>query len=365
MKKDITGKEDRVLYVELIEEENCYSIVTSYPREKSIYSSAKEEKELKIGRTLFRFTASNEQGYLGNGQETEEVATPATIAFSKAPGKMVREKRGVVNIYDIEVRGKGKDGEEVRYVQVREGGANFGVIRGGIEEEIREEMRKIREEAERKGEYMKAPNGEASKLSEEQWCMVRTRGFRRWFGDWESMGYKKYFRERLVRLLREEAVEKARGKTYQEIRELGFDTRVKPMAYIPVEIAELMGENVRDNLVYGSDFRFIEHIMNHHAEVKDYEGYIEDVLKTFAEPDRVYYDKKNKSYLFEKGEQACFLSVARAPEEGERYIQWKSSYRSGRIKGERYQEIWNKEKVEPVGAHLHDLGPTLKESPSA
>lgn len=351
----------RLMVLELVEEDGCYSIVSCYPKERNQIS----KRELIIGGTAFRFPTNGTQGQFSAGNVQESHTTTGTHAYAEAPREKVAKKEGGVNIYEVEVRGKGKNGEEVRYVQVREGGANFGVIRGGIEEEVREEMRKIREEAERKGEYMKAPNGEASKLSEEQWCMVRTRGFRRWFGDWESMGYKKYFRERLVRLLREEALEKARGKTYQEIRELGFDTRVKPMAYIPMEIAELMGENVRDNLIYGSDFRFIEHIMNHHAEVEDYEGYIDDVLKTFAEPDRVYYDKKNKSYLFEKGEQACFLSVVRAPGEQERYIQWKSSYRSGRIKGERYQEIWNKEKVEPVGAHLHDLGPTLEESPSA
>lgn len=41
--------------------------------------------------------------------------------------------------------------------------------------------------------WMKAPNGEPTKLSERQWVQVRTLNFKRWFGDWEKAG----IRERL------------------------------------------------------------------------------------------------------------------------------------------------------------------------
>ena len=34
--------------------------------------------------------------------------------------------------------------------------------------------------------YMRAPNGSASNLTEEQWIMVRTPNFKAWFGDWEN-----------------------------------------------------------------------------------------------------------------------------------------------------------------------------------
>lgn len=36
------------------------------------------------------------------------------------------------------------------------------------------------------GSYMKAPNGQATNLDEKQWAQVRTRAFRKWFGDWEN-----------------------------------------------------------------------------------------------------------------------------------------------------------------------------------
>lgn len=35
-------------------------------------------------------------------------------------------------------------------------------------------------------EYMRAPNGKASNLTENQWIMVRTPNFKKWFGDWEN-----------------------------------------------------------------------------------------------------------------------------------------------------------------------------------
>lgn len=36
------------------------------------------------------------------------------------------------------------------------------------------------------GTYMKAPNGKPSNLNEKQWVQVRTKAFKKWFGDWEK-----------------------------------------------------------------------------------------------------------------------------------------------------------------------------------
>lgn len=35
-------------------------------------------------------------------------------------------------------------------------------------------------------DYLKAPNGKESNLPEKQWLMVRTKAFKKWFGDWEK-----------------------------------------------------------------------------------------------------------------------------------------------------------------------------------
>ena len=44
----------------------------------------------------------------------------------------------------------------------------------------------VREKLEDTDGWMKAPNGEPTKLSEKQWLQVRTPAFKEWFGDWEN-----------------------------------------------------------------------------------------------------------------------------------------------------------------------------------
>jgi hypothetical protein len=51
-----------------------------------------------------------------------------------------------------------------------------------IEEE--QEMQQIKDEAIANGTFMKAPNGNPTKLNEKQWLQVRTKAFKNWFGDW-------------------------------------------------------------------------------------------------------------------------------------------------------------------------------------
>lgn len=48
-----------------------------------------------------------------------------------------------------------------------------------------EEEKGIIDEAKKNGTYMKAPNGQPTNLNEKQWAQVRTKAFKKWFGDWE------------------------------------------------------------------------------------------------------------------------------------------------------------------------------------
>lgn len=52
--------------------------------------------------------------------------------------------------------------------------------------ELSAEERAIEEKAKKDGTWMKAPNGKPTNLTERQWVQVRTRAFKRWFGDWEK-----------------------------------------------------------------------------------------------------------------------------------------------------------------------------------
>lgn len=51
---------------------------------------------------------------------------------------------------------------------------------------ISDEEREIVERAQADGSYMKAPNGKPSNLNGKQWAQVRTKAFKKWFGDWEK-----------------------------------------------------------------------------------------------------------------------------------------------------------------------------------
>nr|DAK84496.1 MAG TPA: ATP dependent DNA helicase [Caudoviricetes sp.] len=49
-----------------------------------------------------------------------------------------------------------------------------------------EELLSLKKKAIADGTFMKAPNGKSSNLTERQWLQVRTKTFKKWFGDWES-----------------------------------------------------------------------------------------------------------------------------------------------------------------------------------
>ena len=74
-----------------------------------------------------------------------------------------------------------------------------------------EEVAQIRERAEADGTLGFAPNGERSKLDERTWCVVRTRAFKRWFGDWEKVAM---FRAAVERLGKMGAVAELRGDEF-------------------------------------------------------------------------------------------------------------------------------------------------------
>ena len=48
------------------------------------------------------------------------------------------------------------------------------------------EERSIIKKAKSDGTYMKAPNGKPTNLDERQWVQVRTKAFKKWFGDWQK-----------------------------------------------------------------------------------------------------------------------------------------------------------------------------------
>lgn len=55
-----------------------------------------------------------------------------------------------------------------------------------IQDSIQTELNIIKQKAIANGTFMKAPNGKPTNLTERQWLQVRTKNFKKWFGDWEN-----------------------------------------------------------------------------------------------------------------------------------------------------------------------------------
>lgn len=87
----------------------------------------------------------------------------------------------------VPVRTYEKDNQQERMDIISNATEEMGLrFRTDISPEVREEMDAIVAEAKANGTYLKAPNGADTKLTPEQWAMVRTKNFKNWFGNWEA-----------------------------------------------------------------------------------------------------------------------------------------------------------------------------------
>ncbi len=105
----------------------------------------------------------------------ERVRITGKARFSKVRGNGKNETNGTAETEYLESSDFGEDGR----------------AKPEILAEIEAEKAKIREDAQKNGSFMKAPNGAPSKLDAEQWVLVRTKRFKRWFGDWEAAAKRK------------------------------------------------------------------------------------------------------------------------------------------------------------------------------
>lgn len=78
--------------------------------------------------------------------------------------------------------------------------------------EAEEEMAEIKRKSIEEGWFMKAPNGEPTKLTERQWLQVRTKAFKNWFGDWEKAATFRAVRDAIMSM---PTVTEISGKEFQ------------------------------------------------------------------------------------------------------------------------------------------------------
>ena len=73
------------------------------------------------------------------------------------------------------------------YTFMVQAGRERDAVGGLNQKEAEKEKEAVRKQYAGTAQWMKAPNGKATNLTEEQWLTVRTPAFKAWFGDWEQV----------------------------------------------------------------------------------------------------------------------------------------------------------------------------------
>ncbi len=99
--------------------------------------------------------------------------------------------------------------------------------------------------------WMKAPNGQPTKLNERQWVLVRTPAFKEWFGDWEAAELQKW--------LEGEPVASATGHEYENVARSDLEDAVveffKNRGVSSAENADIGKVNITRSGIHDSIFK--------------------------------------------------------------------------------------------------------------
>ena len=116
------------------------------------------------------------------------------------------------------------------------------------------------------GTYMKAPNGEPSKLSPRQWAQVRTKAFKEWFGDWEKAArIEKLRKSEPVEITGKEIAPSEDLKEYKKnALEYGKSLRGAYTNEDTGEVIDLTGGNKRGGIreILQHDYKDREHLQS-------------------------------------------------------------------------------------------------------
>ena len=135
-----------------------------------------------------------------------------------------------------------------------------------VDNSLSDEERQIVETAKANDTYMKAPNGKPTNLSEKQWAQVRTKAFKKWFGDWEKAArIEKLRRSKAVKITGEEIEPNSDLKQYKKnALEYGKNLRGEYTNKDTGETIALTGGNSRGGIreILQHDYKDIEHLQS-------------------------------------------------------------------------------------------------------
>ena len=130
------------------------------------------------------------------------------------------------------------------------------------------EKAKILEDAQKNGTFGKAPNGAPSNLNAEQWVLVRTKRFKRWFGDWEAA---------------ENAKISDVAKSFNDLRAILKKLVGKEMSSKDGIKATLSGRSI-DKICSGKSFEKSVSRIAHFAAAENIEHLFENSIELTSEP---------------------------------------------------------------------------------
>ena len=135
-----------------------------------------------------------------------------------------------------------------------------------VDNSLSDEEKKIVETAKANDTYMKASNGKPTNLSEKQWAQVRTKAFKKWFGDWEKAArIEKLRRSKAVKITGEEIEPNSDLKQYKKnALEYGKNLRGEYTNKDTGETIALTGGNSRGGMreILQHDYKDIEHLQS-------------------------------------------------------------------------------------------------------
>ena len=122
----------------------------------------------------------------GDGAQERPALSPTKAALRDRLLLKIAQTAGIriVRERSAQILGSARNAEVRRRL-----GGYMGESRYSLEEAFpatAEERDGIEREAKAKGTWLKAPNGNPTNLTPEQWVTVRTAAFKKWFGDWEK-----------------------------------------------------------------------------------------------------------------------------------------------------------------------------------
>ncbi len=120
-----------------------------------------------------------------------------------------------------------------------------------VEMDFTPEEQEIVDKAKADGTYMLAPNGKRTNLTPKQWAQVRTKAFKKWFGDWELGNL-------LNRALEAWNNKESKGKVV-----FGLSNRAR------ARFAEILGKDIKQLVITDDSIR---HIKKEHSEREELRG---------------------------------------------------------------------------------------------